>query len=154
MTNLTLLAQSGQCFYRRLEGDSIIGSVQLIDVDTVQTQALQTSLERFGEMFRAGIVRPLAGARALPSTFGCDHQSSRIGVECFRDQLFGGARAVGVGRVNQIHAEFNRPPQGRKRSSLVCGRSPHAWPCDAHRAIAHPVDGEITTNGERAGSCG
>src|SRR5580698_8631959 len=73
MTNLSLLAQSSQRLYRRLEGDSIIGSMELIHVDTVQTQALQTPIECFGEMFRAGIMRPLAGAGAFPSTFGRDH---------------------------------------------------------------------------------
>src|SRR5260370_25273004 len=73
MTNLPLLAQLGQCFYRSLEGDGVIGSMKLMNIDTVQAQSLQTPLERFGEMFRAGVVRPLAGARALPSTLGCDH---------------------------------------------------------------------------------
>ena len=73
MTNLTLLAQSGQCFYRSLEGDSIIGGVKLIDVDTVETQPFQTPLERFGEMFRAGIMRPLAWAGPLPSTLRRDY---------------------------------------------------------------------------------
>src|SRR6202041_2515954 len=65
MTNLALFAQSSQCLYRRLEGDSIIGSMQLIHVDAVQTQTVQTPLECFGEMSRAGIMRPLAGAGAL-----------------------------------------------------------------------------------------
>jgi hypothetical protein len=50
MANLTLLAQSCQCFYRRLEGHSIIGSVQLIDVDAVQLQALQTPLQPTGQL--------------------------------------------------------------------------------------------------------
>src|SRR3984957_2360674 len=75
MADLTLLAQSGQCFYRRLERHGIVGSVQLIDVDTVQPQPLQTPLKCFRKMFRAGIVRPLARSRALPSTFGRNHQS-------------------------------------------------------------------------------
>src|ERR1700749_5123574 len=42
MTNLPLLTQTSQRFYRCFEGDSIIGSMKLIDVDTVQLQTLQT----------------------------------------------------------------------------------------------------------------
>src|SRR5260370_42534751 len=73
VTNLTLLAQFSQRFYRRLEGDGVIGSVQLIDVDAVKAQTLQTPLQGFDEMLGAGIVRPLAGAWTLPSALGCDH---------------------------------------------------------------------------------
>ena len=70
MTYPTLLAQSGQCFDRSLEGDSIIGGVQLININSVEAQTFQTPLKRFGEMFRAGIMRPLAGAWTFPSTLG------------------------------------------------------------------------------------
>src|SRR5438270_2285885 len=48
MPNLALLAQFRQCFYRCLERHSVVGSVKLIDVDTVEAQTLQTSLEGLG----------------------------------------------------------------------------------------------------------
>src|ERR1700722_4872796 len=87
MTNLTLTAQIRQRFNRRFKGHSIVGSVQLINVDTLQAQTFQTPLERFSKMFRARIMCPLTGSRTLPSTLSSDHQSRWIWVERFCDQL-------------------------------------------------------------------
>src|SRR5579859_5726 len=128
--------------------------MQLMNVDAIQAKPLQAALECCYEMLRACVVRPLAGAGAFPSAFGCDDQSSGIRIECFCDQLFGCTGSVGVRRIDQIHAKFNRMPESRKSSGFVGGRSPHTWPSDAHRAIAHSVDRKITTDGERAGGCG
>src|ERR1700678_886468 len=74
MANLALLAQFGQRFHGCLEGDGIIRSVELMNIDPVQAQAFETTFQRFGEVFGAGVVRPLARAWTLPSTFSRDDQ--------------------------------------------------------------------------------
>src|SRR5215469_9374434 len=153
MTDLAVLTQPGQSFHGSLEGDCVVGSVKLIDIDAVQPQALQTSFERLSEMFRAGIVRPLAWTRAFPSPLCRDDETGWIWVECLRDQLLRCPRSIGVCSVNQIDVEFDRPPQRRKRCGFIDGGSPYAGSCDAHRAIAHTVHCEIA-DGYRPGGSG
>ena len=61
--------------------------MQLEEVDLMEAQSLQATLDRFLQMFWAGIMDPLAGADALPSAFGANHQACRIGRQRLGDQL-------------------------------------------------------------------
>src|ERR1700723_1130559 len=149
MTDLALLAQPGQRFYGSFEGNCIVRSVQLIDVDALQPQPLQASFERPREVFGAGIMGPLAWARALPSALGRDDQSGLIRIERLGDQLFRCPGAIGIRGVNQVYIELDRPLQSSKGRRSVRGWSPDAGSGDAHRAIAHTVDGEIAADGQR-----
>ena len=79
MTDLSLLAQPGQCADRGVEGHGGVRNVKVIDIDPVEAQAFQAAFERLLQMLRAGIVNPLAGADSLPSALGGDHQAARIG---------------------------------------------------------------------------
>src|ERR1700744_4547804 len=139
MTDLALLPQPSQRFHRSLEGYCIVRSVKLIDVDAVQAQAFQASFQSLCEMFWTGIVSPLVGARAFPSAFCCDNQTSWIGIEGFRDQLLRDARTIGVCSVNQVYIEFNCPSQCCNRSGFICVLAPYARACDAHRTITQTV---------------
>src|ERR1700737_4415406 len=96
MTDLALLAQLGQRFHRSLEGDCIVGSVKLMNVDAINAQTLQTSFERLSEMFGAGVVRPLAWTWALPPALCRDDQTGRIRIERFCDQRLRCLRAIGI----------------------------------------------------------
>ena len=83
--------------------------MELIDIDSIQPQPFQAALNRAFKMFGTGVVRPLRRADTLPSTFGGDHDSLRIGGQSLSDDFFGNIGAVGIGGVDEIHAEFDRP---------------------------------------------
>ncbi len=78
MTNLALFPQLGQRFHRSLEGDGIIGGMELMNIDSVNAQTLQTTLQRFREMFWACVVRPLARTWPLPSALGRDSRRASL----------------------------------------------------------------------------
>ena len=79
MANLALLAQPGQCFHRSIVGDGRIGNMELVDIDAIETQTLETAFHCFGQMLRAGIVQPLRRAAALPARFGGDDHPAGYG---------------------------------------------------------------------------
>src|SRR5271154_2988099 len=106
MPNLALFPELGQYSHGSLEGDVVIGDMELIDIDAANPQALQAALHCFGKMLWARIVRPLPGAWPLPSTLSGDHQTSRIGIERLGNQFLGHIGAIGIGSVDQIHVEL------------------------------------------------
>src|SRR5580698_3594443 len=105
-------------------------------------------------MFRAGVVGPLAGSRALPTAFGRDDQAGGVGIESLGDQFFRGAWAIGVSSVDQVAAQFDSSSQRRQGRSLVGWRTPDTRPSDAHGSVAQAVDGEVASYGESARICG
>src|SRR5690242_6283747 len=117
--------------------------MEVIDVDARETQTLQASLQRFGKMLWAGIVRPLIRTRTFPATLGGDDQIGGVGVERFGNQLFRYARTVRICGVNQVDAEFYGLLQGSECSGFVCRRAPDSWTGEAHGAIAHAVHLEV-----------
>jgi len=62
--------------------------VELVNVDAVELEAAKAAGDGFFEVFGAGVVDPLAGADALPSTLGGDDEAFGVGVEGFGDELF------------------------------------------------------------------
>ena len=113
--------------------------MQLINVNTIEMQALQTALKSFCEMLGAGIVCPLTRTGPFPSTLGRDDQIGRIGIERFGDQLFGCAGTIRICGVDQIHTKLNRSTKCCKCRSFISRRSPDPLTGDAHRAIPYPV---------------
>jgi len=61
--NLAFLSQLSQRLHRDIKRDDGIRNMQLIDVDAVQTQSLETSLDRLTKVRRRGIVGPLVRGR-------------------------------------------------------------------------------------------
>jgi len=55
MTNFALLAHPGQRFNRCLEGDGIVGRVELVNIDSVEAQTLEAALQRFSQVFGTGV---------------------------------------------------------------------------------------------------
>jgi hypothetical protein len=122
------------------------------DVDAIEAQTLQAAFERFGQMLGARVMRPLAGPWPLPSTLGRDDQSLRVRIERLGNHLLRRSRPIRIRRVNQVHFELDRAPQRSQRGGLVRRRSPDAFARNAHRSVAQPVDGQVASDRERAGS--
>src|ERR1700730_354415 len=89
--NLAFVFQLGQSFNRRLKRDDGIRSMQLIDVDAVQAQPLETSLNRFAQVRGSCIVGPLVGAGTVPAPLGGNYKASRVRKQRFRNEFLAGA---------------------------------------------------------------
>src|SRR6266446_7761533 len=66
--NLSFVSQLSQSFHRRLKRDRRIRNVQLIDVDAIQTESLETALNRAAKVRGSCIVSPLIRAGAVPAS--------------------------------------------------------------------------------------
>ena len=151
--NLALFAEAGEAFHRRVERDSGIGNVKLVDGDAVEAEALETAFDGLFEMLRAGVVSPLGGARALPSALGGDYKTCEVGVEGLSDEFFGDVRAVGVGGVDEVDSQFNGAAEGSDGGGVIVGWSPDAFTGDSHGAVAETVHGEVVEC-DGSGGCG
>src|SRR5260370_9397383 len=60
------------------------------------------------------------------------------------DDLVGDVRAVGVGRVDVVDAQLDRGPQYLDRSRAVARRPEDAGAGELHRAVADPVEVEVS----------
>ena len=60
MADFAGLDVPGQGFHRRIKRHCRIGHVELVNVDTLQPQALEAAINRLGEMVRTGVVCPLS----------------------------------------------------------------------------------------------
>ena len=124
MADLALLAEAGELADGVLERDRGIGRVQLVDVDALEAQAAQARLAGLAQVLgppvaAASARRPGADETAL----GRDHEPVRVGVERLGDQELAHLRAVGVGGVDQVHAELDGAPQ--RRASAFSRSSGH-----------------------------
>ena len=63
-------------------------------------------------------------------------------------------RAVGVGGVDEVDAEFDCATQHADAFVVVVRRPPHALAGDPHGAEAESVDGEVAAEGERSRGLG
>src|ERR1041384_2049675 len=97
------------------------------------------------------VVGPLVGARTVPASLRRDHQILRIGKECFRDELFIHMGAIGICRVNEIHAQFCRSSQNCYCLRATFRRPPDAFSCETHCSEPKPMDGSCPA--ERNTSC-
>jgi len=64
--------------------------------------------------------------------------------ERFPDDLVGDVRAVSVGRVDVVDAQLDRGPQYLDRGRAVARRPEDAGAGELHRAIADPVEIEVS----------
>ena len=64
-------------------------------------------------------------------------------MERFCYEQFACFRPVRIGRVDQVHTEFDGAPQDFERVLSIRRPTPNPFPGDAHRAEAEPIDREI-----------
>jgi hypothetical protein len=125
--------------------------VELIEVDTVEAQPLQAPFARLAQVRRVAFSLPDIAPRANQSALGRDHQTARIRMQRLADQTLADVGAVRIGRVDEVHAELQRPLQHAARVLRVFRLAPDAWPCQAHCAETEAIHGQIAAEGDRAG---
>ena len=133
------------------EGDVVVWSVKLVEVDALRAEGDEALFARFLEMVRSAVGGPVA-PRSLQAAFRC-HQDPSPGslYQGFGDQPFvvtdvGIVDAIDVGGVDEGDAGVNRCPDDLEALRLVratADRERHAAQTDgAHRKSA-TADGAL-----------
>ena len=151
MPDLALVLQSLQRADRFLKWDFGIGAMKLVEIDLIDPQALQAALARRAQMLGPAVGIPLARPRPLEPTFGRDHELFGIGVQGFGDQALADLRSVGIGGVDEIDAQLERPAQ-HPLAFLPIGRlAPDPLPGETHRPETEAIDRHVAADVDRPG---
>src|SRR5205823_3863014 len=103
----------------------------------------QAFIDALRQIFRTTIRDPTARAWASETAFGRNHQSFRIRMERFCDEKLARFGAVGIGRVDQVHAKIARAPQNFLCVLAIGRPTPDPLARYAHRAEAESIHGKI-----------
>src|SRR5208283_16630 len=112
-----------QGLHRCVKGGGRVGDVELINIDALETQALQAAFTGLLNVPRRGIMLPDARTVARPANLGRDDEARGIGMKRLGDQLLGDVGTVGVGGVNEIDTELDSAAQRSDGSGAVLGRA-------------------------------
>src|ERR1044071_5741108 len=129
-----------------------IDAMQLIEVDALQLQPAQASVELLAQPLRPRVLDPLARPRPVEPTLRGDDESRWIRMERLADELLADVRPVRLPGVDEVDPQLHGPPQHAPRLGRIFRRSPHALAGDAHRPEAEAVDGEIAAEIHRSAS--
>ena len=132
---------------RRVTRAQLVAPVHHVQV--ISAELAQVLLDLAAELVRPGRGQPLARRVPARPDLGDDDQVVRVWRQRRVDQLVGRAQRGEVerGRVDVVDAEFDRAAQHRDGPAAVArdgvgGQRP-AGLRQAHRAEAHPVDGQV-----------
>src|SRR5580693_2431643 len=109
-----------------------IDSMQLVEIDPVQTQAAQTAFAGGLEMRRPSVFDPLVGTSPFEAALCGDHQAGRVWMQSFGDDLFTHVGAIGIRGVDKIDSQFDSAPHDADGLGPVCGFAPYALTSDTH----------------------
>jgi hypothetical protein len=129
-----------------------VDAMELPEIDPFLAQPLEAAVQLLAQVFGAAVHRPLVRSRALVPCLRRDDEPLGIGVQRLGDQLLGDVRPVGVGGIDEVDSQVDRPPKDTNRLAAIRWRTPHSFSSDPHGAEAHAIDGEITA--ESDGACG
>ena len=150
VADLAFLLQLDQLTDLVFERELVVDAVQLKQVDGVDAEPAQTQFRFLAQIGREAQRNPHVGPGAQQSRFGGDDQPV-VGMQRLADDLFGEVGAVGVRGVDEVDAEFGRPPQHADRFVPIGRRAPNALAGQTHCAVAEAVDREIAAESERSG---
>ena len=106
-----------------------VDAVQLEEVDRSTPSRRRLSSHCWRRYGRVADRRPVAGALPGQAGLGRDHQVVGVRMERLLDQLLGDLRAVGVGGVEEVDAELDRPAEHRASRLSWSLPAPHTpWP--------------------------
>jgi len=103
--------------------------MKLINVDAVQAQSLETSIDRFAKVRWSCIVGPLIRAGTVPSSLGSNYQAGRVRKQCLSNQFLAYVWTVGIRSIDEIDIELR--PLGEELLALLF--DPLAVPKCLHR---------------------
>ena len=101
------ILQGPDLVFRRNLG---IDAMQLIKIDPVEAQAAKAAFARGSQVFGLPVFDPAIGTRPIETALGGDHKVCRVRVQGLGDDLFTYIWTIGVGGVNEVNPQFDRPP--------------------------------------------
>jgi hypothetical protein len=129
--------------------------VQLEQLDPLQAEQTKAALGLRSEVLRLAVAFPAVRAGTGEARLGRDDEIVRVGMERLVDQPFADPGAVGVGRVDQRHAQLERAAKHADHLVVVARLTPHAGTRDLHRAVPQPHDRQVAADRElTAGTSG
>src|SRR6476620_10655549 len=149
VADLALVLQFDEGSDRLVIADTRIGAMELVEGNLVQSQSPQTSLARCLEMFGPAVDWPPVRAGPLVSPFRGDDEVIGIAVEGLGNQCLAHVRPVRIGRVDEVHTEFDRPLEYRFGDLTIRRLTPDPRAGYPHRAETEPVDRQIATDAHR-----
>src|SRR5438093_920216 len=100
-----ILSAAAAVFSSRCAIQAVRG-VKLIEVDALESQTLQATVQRPAQMLGAAVRVPAAPSGAHDPALGADDQAFGVGMQGFSDEGLGSVRPVAVGGVEEIDAEL------------------------------------------------
>src|ERR1700735_915973 len=143
IADLALLSQLRQGLDRLIKGHDGIRNVQLIEVDTLQSQSFQTAFHGLAKVLGRCIVGPLIWSGAVPSPFGRNHNSGRIWKQSFRDQFLAYVGPIGICGVDELDPQGDSPTQDGERAGPIHRRTPDALAGETHGPKAKAIDRDL-----------
>jgi hypothetical protein len=117
--------------------------MQLINVDPVQAQPFEASLDCLAKVPGSCIMSPLIGARAVPATLSRDDEPSRIRKQRLGNQFLAYIWTVGIRGIDEIDTELNGTAKYRQRPTTISWRSPDTFAGKAHRPETETMHGNL-----------
>src|SRR6185437_184676 len=131
-----------------------VDPVQLPERNLLKPKPLEAAMHLLAQLLRPAIRLPAVRSRPVMPALGRDDEAGGIGMQRFADQVLAHMRPIGLGRVDEIHAEIGQALEGADGLRPIRRRSPYALAGDAHGAEAEAVDPEVSTDRKLAGKRG
>src|SRR6267378_631984 len=122
--------------------------MQLIEIDALDLEALETFVDALFEIFRSSVWHPLVRAGAGVAAFRRDDEPLGVRIKRLCDQQFISFGSVRIRRVDQVCAEFDGASQNFERILAVGRPTPYPLTCQPHCAKSKSVDWQIATDAE------
>src|SRR6266478_5123273 len=104
--NLAFVSHLSQSFHRCFKRDDGVRNMQLINVDAVQTQPLEASLNRLAKVRGSCVVGPMIRAGTVPASLGGNYKASRVRKQRFGNQFLAYVWAVRIRGINEIDIQL------------------------------------------------
>src|SRR5207248_8646688 len=88
-----------------------IDAMELIEVDPLELQPLQASVELLAQPLRPPVLDPLVRPGAVEASLRGDDEAGRVGVQRLADELLADVRPIRLGGVDEVDAELDGAPQ-------------------------------------------
>src|SRR6266478_4417704 len=117
--------------------------MQLIYVDTVDTQSVEASLNGLAKVRGSCIVGPLVRAGPVPASLGGDYKATRVRKQRFGNQFLAYIWTVGVRGIDEIDIKLHGPAKNCQSCFAIFRRSPDAFAGKAHCPEAETMHGNF-----------
>src|SRR5208282_331398 len=121
VTDLALSLELGDRADRFGQRHLRVRAVELVERYLLEPEPAQAALARLSQVFGAPVGVPAVRAGPDQAALGRDHQVVRVRVQRLGDQGLADVRTVGVGRVDEVDAKFDDPPE-RGDGPITVGR--------------------------------